>query len=347
MINCAYIGFGKSATRYHLPYVLCRKDKYNVKRIYDIARKPEVEAQPHYQHICFTSRLQDILEDNTLQLVVICTHPDSHFEYARLCLAHGKNVLVEKPFTTTPEEAKTLFALAREKGLTVSPFQNRRFDSCYLTMKQAIESGKLGEIVEIESHFDYFRPASETCPGSYFDGAFYGLGVHTLDQIIALLGRPQQVGYHLQRQRNPLNPDDAFTVHLYYPKTTAIVKTSHLVKIPAPRFTVHGTRGSFIRYGIDQQETSLKAGIMPGDPGFDEDRECAVLEYIDDAGCSVREELPALPGDYGRVYDALYDTLSSGKANYVSEHEALTNLDILQKAFQQPTPAIVSLEEEA
>ena len=175
MINCAYIGFGKSATRYHLPYVLCRKDKYNVKRIYDIARKPEVEAQPHYQHICFTSRLQDILEDNTLQLVVICTHPDSHFEYARLCLAHGKNVLVEKPFTTTPEEAKTLFALAREKGLTVSPFQNRRFDSCYLTMKQAIDSGKLGEIVEIESHFDYFRPASETCPGSYFDGAFLAL----------------------------------------------------------------------------------------------------------------------------------------------------------------------------
>ena len=86
---------------------------------------------------------------------------------------------------------------------------------------------------------------------------------------------------------------------------------------------------------------------MPGDPGFGEDRECAVLEYIDDAGCSVREELPAVPGDYGRVYDALYDTLSSGKANYVSEQEALTNLDILQKAFQQPTPAIVSLEEEA
>ena len=118
--------------------------------------------------------------------------------------------------------------------------------------------------------------------------------MHTLDQIIALLGRPQQVGYHLQRQRNPLNPDDAFTVHLYYPKTTAIVKTSHLVKIRSPRFTVHGTRGSFIRYGIDQQETSLKAGIMR-DPGFGEDRECAVLEYIDDAGCSVREELRRYP----------------------------------------------------
>lgn len=246
MINCAYIGFGKSATRYHLPYVLCRKDKYNVKRIYDIARKPEVEAQPHYQHICFTSRLQDILEDNTLQLVVICTHPDSHFEYARLCLAHGKNVLVEKPFTTTPEEAKTLFALAREKGLTVSPFQNRRFDSCYLTMKQAIESGKLGE-VRIESHFDYFRPASETCPGSYFDGAFYGLGVHTLINYRPA-GRPQQVGYHLQRQRNPLNPDDAFTVHLYYPKTTA--NRENQPSGENTRAEIHGTRYARIVYSL-------------------------------------------------------------------------------------------------
>ncbi|WP_253381089.1 oxidoreductase [unidentified bacterial endosymbiont] len=346
MINCAYIGFGKSATRYHLPYVLCRKDKFRVKCIYDIARKYDVEAQPQYQHIDFTSRLNDIIEDNAIQLVVICTHPDSHFDYARLCLEHGKHVLVEKPFTATSEEANILFALARKKGLTVSPFQNRRFDSCFLTMKQAIASGKLGDIVEIESHFDYFRPQANTRPGSYFDGAWYGLGIHTVDQIIALLGRPQQVGYHLLRQRNPLNPDDAFDVRLYYPTTTAIVKTSHLVKIPAPRFTVHGTRGSFIRYSIDRQETSLKAGIMPMEAGFGEDDERAVMEYIDDSGRTVREEMQAVPGDYGRVYDALYETLIAGKANYVSEREALTTLSILERAFHQPSPAIITLDQE-
>ncbi|WP_420245300.1 oxidoreductase [Citrobacter sedlakii] len=343
MINCAYIGFGKSATRYHLPYVLYRKDKFNVKRIYDIQRKPEIEASERYQHITFTSNPDDILNDSEIQLVVICTHPDSHYQYAKLCLEKGKNVLVEKPFTTTLEEAKTLFALAREKGLTVTPFQNRRFDSCFLTMKQVIESGKLGDIVDIESHFDYFRPDAETCPGSDFTGAFYGLGVHTVDQILSLLGRPQQVGYHLRKLRNPHNPDDTFEVHLYYGTTTAIVKTSHLVKIAGPRFIVHGTRGSFIRYGIDQQETSLKAGIMPGDAAFGADQEMAVLEYVNTDGDIVRETFAAVPGDYGRVYDSLYATLTRGEANYLSESEALTNLEILETAFRQPSPAIVTL----
>ncbi|MEJ1604799.1 Gfo/Idh/MocA family oxidoreductase, partial [Escherichia coli] len=87
-------------------------------------------------------------------------------------------------------QAKELFALAKSKGLTVTPYQNRRFDSCFLTAKKAIESGKLGEIVEVESHFDYYRPVAETKPGLPQDGAFYGLGVHTMDQIISLFGRP-------------------------------------------------------------------------------------------------------------------------------------------------------------
>jgi predicted dehydrogenase len=342
-ITSAFIGFGKSATRYHLPYVLARKNKFNVKCIFDINRKPEVESRDIYQHISFTSELNDILNDPEISLVTVCTHPDSHYHYAKLCLEHGKNVLVEKPFTTTSEEAETLFAIARDKGLTVSPFQNRRFDSCFLTMKQAIDSGKLGDIVEVESHFDYFRPEAETNPGSHFNGAFYGLGVHTLDQIISLFGRPQQVGYHLRQLRNSANPDDTFEAQLYYDDVKAIIKTSHLVKLDYPKFIVHGTRGSFIRHGIDQQETSLKAGVMPDEPGFAHDPELATLEYINDAGETVREQLPAVQGDYGRVYDALYETLINGAANYVSEQEALTNLKILETAFKQPSPALVTL----
>lgn len=343
MINSAYIGFGKSACRYHLPYVLIRKDKFNVKRIFDLQRKPETEALAVYQGIEFTSSLDDILHDKSIALVVVCTPPDSHFHYAKMCLEHGKNVLVEKPFTTTVEEAKTLFEMARSRGLTVSPFQNRRFDSCFLTTKQVIESGKLGEIVEIESHFDYFRPQAESQPDNHFNGAFYGLGVHTLDQMIALFGRPGQVGYHLRSLRNPANPDDTFETQLYYGNCKAIVKTSHLVKIDYPKFIVHGSRGSFIRYGIDKQETSLKAGVMPGDAGFGADEQMSLLEYENEHGEVVCERLPAVPGDYGRVYDALYETLTHGTANYVSEEEALTNLSILETAFRQPSPAIVTL----
>ncbi|ONG03407.1 oxidoreductase [Escherichia coli] len=272
VINCAFIGFGKSTTRYHLPYVLNRKDSWHVAHIFRRHAKPEEQA-PIYSHIHFTSDLDEVLNDPDVKLVVVCTHADSHFEYAKRALEAGKNVLVEKPFTPTIAQAKELFALAKSKGLTVTPYQNRRFDSCFLTAKKAIESGKLGEIVEVESHFDYYRPVAETKPGLPQDGA----------------------------------------------------------------------KGSFIKYGIDQQETSLKANIMPGEPGFAADDSVGVLEYVNDEGVTVREEMKPEMGDYGRVYDALYQTITSGAPNYVKESEALTNLEILERGFEQASPSTVTL----
>lgn len=342
-LHCAFIGFGKSTTRYHLPYVLHRKADWHVAHIYRRSPKP-AEQDAQYAHIHFTSQLDDILNDPQVKLVVVCTHVDSHFDYAKKALEAGKHVLVEKPFTPTLAEAKTLFALAKSKGLTVSPYQNRRFDSCFLTTKKVIESGKLGEIVEIENHFDSYRPVDGGKPGLPQDGVFYGLGVHTLDQIIALFGRPQQVSYDIRHLRNKANPDDTFEAQLFYGDLKAIVKSSHLVKLEYPKFIVHGHKGSFIKYGIDQQETSLKANIMPGEAGFGADKSVGLLEYVDDAGNTVREEVALETGDYGRVYDALYATIANGAENYVSESDVLTNLEILERGFQQPSPATITLD---
>ncbi|EFB9441118.1 oxidoreductase [Escherichia coli] len=312
VINCAFIGFGKSTTRYHLPYVLNRKDSWHVAHIFRRHAKPEEQA-PIYSHIHFTSDLDEVLNDPDVKLVVVCTHADSHFEYAKRALEAGKNVLVEKPFTPTLAQAKELFALAKSKGLTVTPYQNRRFDSCFLTAKKAIESGKLGEIVEVESHFDYYRPVAETKPGLPQDGAFYGLGVHTMDQIISLFGRPDHVAYDIRSLRNKANPDDTFEAQLFYGDLKAIVKTS------------------------------LKANIMPGEPGFSADDSVGVLEYVNDEGVTVREEIKPEMGDYGRVYDALYQTITHGAPNYVKESEVLTNLEILERGFEQASPSTVTL----
>ncbi|MFG0516563.1 oxidoreductase [Kluyvera intermedia] len=341
-LHCAFIGFGKSATRYHLPYVLHRKADWHVAHIYRRSPKPD-EQLPQYAHIHFTSELDDILNDPQVKLVVVCTHADSHFDYAKQALEAGKNVLVEKPFTPTLSQAKELFALAKSKGLTISPYQNRRFDSCFLTIKKVIESGKLGRIIEIENHFDSYRPVDAGKPGLPQDGVFYGLGVHTMDQIISLFGRPQQVSYDIRHLRNKANPDDTFEAQLFYGDLKAIVKSSHLVKLEYPKFIVHGHKGSFIKYGIDQQETSLKANIMPGEPGFGADSSVGILEYVDDAGNNVREEVAVETGDYGRVYDALYQTLVNGSEIFVSESDALTNMEILEHGFAQPSPATVTL----
>ncbi|MDU2542657.1 MAG: oxidoreductase [Klebsiella sp.] len=301
-LHCAFIGFGKSTTRYHLPYVLHRKDRWHVAHIYRRRAKPEEQA-PQYSHIHFTSDLDDVLNDPQVNLVVVCTHADSHFEYAK----------------------------------------KARFDSCFLTTKKVIESGKLGELVEIESHFDNYRPVAETNPGGPQNGEFYGLGVHTLDQIISLFGRPDHVSYDLRSLRNKANPDDTFEAQLFYGDLKAIVKTSHLVQIDYPKFIVHGHKGSFVKYGIDQQETSLKANIMPGEPGFGADDSVGELVYVNEAGETVREAVPLETGDYGRVYDALYETLVNGQPNYVKESDVLTNMEILERGFEQPSPATITL----
>ncbi|MEF9887953.1 oxidoreductase [Citrobacter sp.] len=344
MINCAFIGFGKSATRYHLPYVLIRDDKYHVKTIFDITPKPEIESQPQYQGIDFTRDVNDILRDESVRLVVICTHPDSHFSYAKMCIEHGKNVMVEKPFTTTVAEAKALLALARAHQVTVTPFQNRRFDSCFLTVQQVIKSGLLGEIVEIESHFDYFRPEAQPQINHPFNGAFYGLGIHMLDQMLALFGRPRQVAYDIRSLRLSQNPDDTFEAQLYYGDLKAIIKTSHLVMTPYPKFIVHGTRGSFTQMQIDQQETYLKNNVMPDDSSFCEKNESGVIEYLDESQHFVKHEVPTVRGDYGRVYDALYETIVNGAANYVSETDIVTNLEILEGGFKYSTPSVIALD---
>jgi len=342
-INCAFAGFGKSATRYHLPYVLQRRDTFQVKTIFDITRRPDIEKEEAYQGIRFTSDLNDILHDESITLVTLCTPPQTHYDLAKRCLEHGKNVIVEKPFTRTLAEAQSLFALAAEKGLTVTPYQNRRFDSCFLAVKKVIDSGVLGKIVEFESHFDYFRPDAPDAPADYTHGAFYGLGVHLVDQVVSLFGRPDFVHYDIRSVRNKNNPDDTFELQLYYGETKAMVKCSHLVMQPYPKFILHGEKGSFIKLNIDQQETWLKAGNLPGTPDFGQETEYGVLKYIDDSGQTITEHVDAGNGDYGRVYDAVYATICQGHAPYVPAADVMTTMEILHRAFEQSAPALIRL----
>lgn len=342
-INCAFAGFGKSATRYHLPYVLQRRDTFQVKTIFDITRRPDIEKEEAYQGIRFTSDLNDILHDESITLVTLCTPPQTHYDLAKLCLEHGKNVIVEKPFTRTLAEAQSLFALATEKELTVTPYQNRRFDSCFLAVKKVIDSGVLGKVVEFESHFDYFRPDAPDAPADYTHGAFYGLGVHLVDQVVSLFGRPDVVHYDIRSVRNKKNPDDTFELQLYYGQTKAIVKCSHLVMQPYPKFILHGEKGSFIKLNIDQQETWLKAGKLPGAPDFGQETEYGVLKYIDDSGEAITEHVRTGNGDYGRVYDAVHATLSRGQPPYVPAADVMTTMEILHRAFEQPAPALIRL----
>lgn len=137
MLTIAYLGNGKSTNRYHLPFSTKPQDKIKVKTIYSPSGKL---TWPTLEGVHYTSDLEDIYRDPEIQLVVVTTPSHLHYELGKDVLLHGKNVLIEKPFTETSAQAKELFALAQEKGLFVQCYQNRRFDSDFLTTQKVIES---------------------------------------------------------------------------------------------------------------------------------------------------------------------------------------------------------------
>ena len=114
MLTIGYIGNGKSTNRYHLPFVM-QRENIKVKTIYQ--RNPKNEKWDRIEGIKYTSNLEELLKDEEIQLIVVCTMQDSHYDYAKLVLENNKNCLVEKPFMETSKEAKEIFELAKSKGL--------------------------------------------------------------------------------------------------------------------------------------------------------------------------------------------------------------------------------------
>jgi len=341
ILKIGFIGFGKSTTRYHLPYVLIRKN-IKVKMIYSRSHKKELENNYKKYNIEFTDELNHLLDDKEIKLVTICTPPSTHFEFAKLCLEHNKNVLVEKPFSSTIEQASELLSLAKEKGLVIMPFQNRRFDSDFLALKQVISKKYLGDIIEVESHHDYFRKENSTLNKQYYDGSFFGLGVHLIDQMVSLFGKPNKVYYDIRAIRNNVGLDDYYHVELFYKSFKVILKTSPLVKTAYPRFILNGINGNFIKYGIDKQEECLKSGIFPGNSefGVDPENSYGKISFLDQND-TINEKIIITPlGDYGRVYDNLFDAIINGKDKLVSDEETLTVVKILVNAFKGNNPRV-------
>jgi len=341
ILTIGMIGFGKSTCRYHLPYLKMR-DHIHVKTIYNRRLKPEMKNHPS---IHFTTDLQELLTDPKIQLIAITTTGPSHYQFGKLALEAGKNIIVEKPFVETLAQAKELLELAKSKHLMVMPFQNRRFDSDFLATKKVLETGFLGDLIEIESHYDYFRPSETAQYGSPIDGFVYGHAVHLIDRMVSLFGRPHKVYYDIRNIRHREGLDDYHDIHLFYDSFKVICKSQHLVKIPYPQFLVQGSRGTFQKYGIDTQEYDLKAGIMPWEDGFGEDNtyNYGKLEYLNQNGDTINRELKTPKGDYGKIYDHAYETLLNGAPKLITDDEILTVMEILERAYEKEGPHIIDL----
>lgn len=335
MLTMGFIGNGKSTNRYQLPFVLTRKN-IKVKTIY--ARNLNKKDWARVAGINYTDNLDSLLNDPEIQLISVCTRHDSHYEYAKMVLEHGKNCLVEKPFMKNSAEAKEIFALAKEKGLLVQCYQNRRYDSDFLTVQKVIESGKLGNLLEMEMHFDYYRPEVPLGVHEFVEenSYLYGHGCHTLDQVISYFGKPDDIHYDVRQLLGQGRMNDYFDLDLYYGTLKVSVKSSYFRVKERPSFVVYGDKGYFVKAGKDRQEEHLKLFYLPGSPGFGVDRQedYGTLAYYDDQGVYHEEKVVSEVGDYGNVFDGLYETIIEGKEPRVKDEQTLLQMEILETGIK-------------
>jgi predicted dehydrogenase len=324
MLTIAYIGNGKSTNRYHLPFSTKLPEKITVKTIYSPSGRITWEKNPG---TTYTSDINDIYNDPEIQLVVVTTPSPLHFKLGKEALEHGKNVLIEKPFTETSDEAKELYRLAEEKGLFVQCYQNRRYDSDFLTVQKVIESGVLGDLLEVEMHYDYFRPEVPESVETFSIGTsyLYGHACHTLDEVRQLLGDDRM--------------NDYFDLDLFYGRMKVSVKSSYFRLKERPSFVVYGKKGVFVKETKDRQEEHLKIFYMPEnkDFGIDLPEHYGTLTYMDDEGTYHEEKVVSEIGDYSRVYEDIYDTLINGKPKVVKDEETLLQIEMLEKGIQPLT----------
>lgn len=330
MVTVAYVGFGVSVREYHIPYVENRDDikvKYVYRREEDIAQFADYE--PFYPEIIFTTDFDTVLNDEEVNLVVVNTPDQFHVPYAKQILNAGKHALIEKPFAPTSVEAKEVFDLAKEKGLVCMPNQNRRFDADFLALKDVINSGKIGDIVKLESHYDYYKD------NGWYDyfGTLYNLAVHTTDQIISLLGIPDDTHFDVRSIHHPGIADDYYDLEFYYGNSKATVNTNMCVLIDYPRFTLHGTKGSFIlppvvhNSGKKKVVGRHKISMAPAT----EDR-WGTLVYKNENGETITEKVPVDCAHYERVYDNLVDAIENGAEKVIKDEEVICVLEMLEKA---------------
>jgi predicted dehydrogenase len=331
MTTVAILGFGLSGRYLQAPFFLANPN-FRLKTIVSQNQNP----QDIYPGVQKATSLDAVLADPEIDLVSIASPNETHFEYTQRSLQAGKHVLVEKPFTATATEAETLLKMAKDLGRHLFVFQNRRWDSDFLTVKKAIEEGLIGEVLSYEAHFNRYKPVLNpkkwkevVAPGN---GILYDLGSHILDQTILLFGKPQSFWGQTFTQREHSEIDDAFDIRLDYGKIKVTLKSSLLVREDTPRYIIQGTKGSFVKHGIDVQEDHLKLmGLLPGMPGFGiEPEENWATINTNVGNLHIRGRVETLPGNWMPLFQNMHEVIQGTAAPAIDLEDIVEQVRIME-----------------
>ena len=314
MIRVGLVGFGMAGRVFHAPLI----SSVEGLELAAVVERHSDEAAKRYPGITTYRSVEELVAEPSIDLVVVATPSGSHFEVARQAIEAGRAVVVDKPMSATAPQIRDLIGLARDKGVLLMPFHSRRWDGDFLTVKKLLNDGTLGRLVHLDSRLDRWRPGATRVPWkedpAAGGGVLLDLGTHLADQALALFGKPLGVSAEVLRERDGEGADDAFTLRLRYEGFRVTLGANSLSSPAAARFTVRGTKGNFVKKGVDPQEAALNKVTRITEPGWGKEpaTEWGLL-HVDLAGCMVTQPLATLHGDYRGYYMAVRDAML-GKA---------------------------------
>lgn len=342
----AVIGFGLAGRVFHAPFVSATPG-LRLRTIVQRSGNTAALAYPQQKtEVRIVRSIDDVLSDTEIGLVVVATPNETHFDLTRVVLEAGKHAVVDKPFAANSTQAQELVKLANVRGKVLAPFHNRRWDGDFLTVKQLLSDQVLGRLVAIRSHFDRFRPSPRA--GTWKEapneanGMLFDLGPHLLDQALALFGIPDTITASVRREREGTAIEDAFDIVLEFDRVRSTLSASMIAAEAAPRFLLHGTKGSYRKFGLDPQEPALLAGatvpMMESSEEWLREPEAMWGELtlapdpVNAPSRLERSKVKTAPGDYRGFYSNVRDAIRGTAPLAVTPEDGWRVIRLLEMA---------------
>ncbi|MBW6526345.1 oxidoreductase [Sphingomonas sp. RHCKR7] len=329
MIGVGLVGYGLGGRAFHAPYVTTTPGL----ALRGIVSRDPAKVHADLPEARVLPSVEALLADDAIALVIVSSPDSLHAAHARAALAGGKHVLVDKPFATALTDARALVAAAESAGRLLTVFHNRRWDADFLTLRGLIAAGTLGEVVSYESRFDRWRPIpATTWKEARAGGSWLDLGPHLVDQALLLFGRPCAIAADIATLRRDAPAPDYFQATLRYPDRRVTLHSSKLAADHGLRLAVHGTRGSWVKHGLDPQEAATVAGRRPGGDDWGHDPVEGLL--TPGAAGVAATRVPNRRGDYRLFWSALAAAIRGEGPNPVPPHEALAVMEVLDAGLR-------------
>lgn len=332
IINIGLASFGMSGRVFHAPFIA---NNPNFK-LQAVVERHKNDSREKYPDSRLYRSYDELLTDDLVDVIVVNTPVQTHFEYAKKALELKKNVLVEKPFTVNAEQAEELHRISVANNCFLSVYQNRRYDGDFLKVKEIVQSHILGKLKEVEIRFDRFRTeiSSKTHKEAAIEGAgtLHDLGAHLIDQTLQLFGFPKYIFADLGFFRQHTQTNDYFELILFYDDELRVrLKSSTMVKEKGWEYILHGDKGSFLQKRFDYQEEALVKGVQP-----------TIKEWLETPiqpngvlhTTTIKEETIAQHGNYMNFYEDLYKSMIYGKQNPATAQQAVLTMKLIDKALE-------------